>query len=97
MDAKYEALELSALGGGKSAGRVSLWGTAFAVVLVAAIAIIPRREHLDIGTRDKPPKYGASGGKPEHGGYASYNRFLVATRLWEFVKIGASNFKRRRR
>ena len=90
-------VELSALGGGKNASRVSVWGTAFAVVLIAAIAVIPRREHLVLGTKNQPPKSRVSGQKPGHGGYSSYNRFLVATRLWDFVKIGASNLRRQRR
>jgi hypothetical protein len=97
MNIEIDALRLSALGGARDSANVSLWGVAVAVALVAAIALVPRREHLVIGTKDKPPESAASGGKPGHGGYASYNRFLVATRLWEFVKIGASNFRRQRR
>lgn len=84
------------LGGGKGTSGVAVWGSAIAVVLITAIAVIPRREHLDIGTKPKPDASVPSGGKPDTGGYAAYNRFLVATRLWEFVKIGASNLNRRR-
>lgn len=89
-------MEPPALGGAKGPGSVSVWGSAIAVVLIAAIAVIPRREHLTIGTKLQPEKSRPSGSKPGEGGYAYYNRFLVATRLWEFVKIGSSNMRRRR-
>lgn len=70
-------------------------GTAFAVVLVAAIAVIPRREHLT--TKDAtPPESGkAAGGKPAGGGYSVENRFLVATRIYDFIRLRAPKKKSR--
>ncbi len=68
------------------------------MVLIAVIAVIPRRENLTLGeAKAKPPTSRATGGKPPHGDYNTNNRFLVATRLWEFVKIGSSKLTRRRR
>ena len=84
-------------GGAEGGGKVAVWGSALAVVLITAIAVIPRKEHLVTGTKMLPEKSSPNGSKPSSGGYNAYNRFLVATRIWDFVRMGASRRRKRDR
>ena len=79
---------------GSRGGRersVQVVGSLVAVALMAALAAVPRREHLTPQELRRP-----RGSKPG-GGYREANRFLVAQRLWSLVRFGVLDGAPRRR
>ena len=68
---------------------MQLWGSLTAILLMGALAAIPRREHLTLGPPPlRPQETKLPSGVDKRGDYGTTNRFLVASRLWSLVRFG---------